>query len=31
MLWKVKLEHTCMNVFHKEGIILEIKENEPFF
>ena len=25
-----KLEHTCMNAFHKEGIILEIKENEPF-
>ena len=28
MLWKVKLEHACMNVFYKKGIILEIKENE---
>ena len=30
MLWKVKLEHTYMNVFNKEGFNLEIKENELF-
>ena len=28
MLCEVKLEHTYMNIFHKQGIILEIKKNE---